>query len=97
MLDSIRNIVLLLSLLILSFGFGNIFAFNSAHESIDQEQKKFMKLYDTFYSNDIMLKCLTVKFIIINDKVIACSILDSGSGAKKTPSKTKKEVPEYQA
>lgn len=95
MLESIRNIVLLLSLLILSFGFGNIFAFNMASESIDQQQKQFMRLYDTYHNNDIMLKCLTVKFIIVNDKVIACSILDPD--AKKTPSKTPTEMPEYQA
>lgn len=66
-----------------------------ASEANDQQQKQLMKLYDTYHGNDIMLKCLTVKFIIVNNKVIACSLIEPD--AKKTPSKTPTEMPEYQA
>ena len=90
MLNSIRNTILILSLLTLSFGFGNIFAFNAAHESVEKQQKEFMQLYDTYHNNNIMLKCITLNFIIVNDRVIACSIVNVD--ALKSPSKpTKKQ------
>lgn len=95
MLESLRNIILVLALLVLSFGFGNIFAFNVAQTSMLQEQKEFMQLYDTYHSNEIMLKCITMKFIIINDRVIACSLV--GAKTQKDPNKTSTKKHEYQA
>lgn len=95
MLESIRNTFLVLSLIVLSFGLGNIFAFNEAQKSVEAQQKEFMQLYDTYHSNDIMLKCITIKFIIINDNVIACSLVDKK--AQKIPSKMKTKKNEYKA